>query len=131
MPGSFADSNVLLYLLSADERKRVIATELLSEELTISVQVLNEVTLVARRKHGLAWAQIRQFIDDLVPLVAIEPVTIEIHHAGRSIAERYGFRFYDSLIVAAALGRACTTLFSEDLNHGQRIGNLTITNPFV
>ena len=43
---------------------------------------------------------------------------------------RFGFSFYDSLIVAAALEAGCTRLYSEDLQHGQRIQNLTIENPF-
>ena len=39
-------------------------------------------------------------------------------------------RFYDSLIVAAALEAGCTRLLSEDLQHGQQIEGLTIENPF-
>jgi predicted nucleic acid-binding protein len=48
------------------------------------------------------------------------------------IAERYGFSVYDSMIIAAAKGAGCTTLFSEDLQHRQVIdGTLTIRNPFL
>jgi len=43
---------------------------------------------------------------------------------------RYRFSFYDSLIVAAALDAGCKTLYSEDLQQGQRIDGLTIQNPF-
>ena len=43
---------------------------------------------------------------------------------------RYGFGFYDSLIVAAALDAGCKTLYSEDLQHGQRVEGVTIINPF-
>ena len=43
---------------------------------------------------------------------------------------RYGYSFYDSLIVAAAIESGCKTLYSEDLQHGQQIGDLTIRNPF-
>lgn len=130
MPGSFFDSNVLLYLLSNDERKRGIAKELLENEATISVQVLNEVASVARRKNGLSWEEIDAFIDALLPLLDVEPLTIEIHGSARGIAARHGFAFYDAAIVASAIGAGCTTLFSEDLHHGQRIGDLTIINPF-
>jgi predicted nucleic acid-binding protein len=45
--------------------------------------------------------------------------------------DRYGFHFYDSLIVAAALEAGCSRLFSEDLQHGQRIDGLTVENPFL
>ena len=131
MPGSFVDSNVLLYLLSSDERKRSISKRLLDSEVTISVQVLNEIVNVARRKQGRDWAEIGDFVDDLLPLIAVIPLTIEIHRSGREIASRYSFAFYDSLIIAAAIEASCTTLFSEDLHHSQKIGELTIVNPFA
>ena len=41
------------------------------------------------------------------------------------------FSYWDSLIVAAALDAGCTTLFSEDMQHGRVLrGQLTIVNPF-
>ena len=43
---------------------------------------------------------------------------------------RYRLSFYDSLIVAAALDAGCKILYSEDLQHGQQIEGVTITNPF-
>jgi predicted nucleic acid-binding protein len=46
------------------------------------------------------------------------------------VQDRYGYAFYDALIVAAALEAGCTRLYSEDLQDGQRIGALTIENPF-
>ncbi len=47
---AFFDSNVLIYLLSDDQAKASRAEELLGRGGTISVQVLNEITNVARRK---------------------------------------------------------------------------------
>jgi predicted nucleic acid-binding protein len=59
-------------------------------------------------------------------------------HPSRALFERalqvqrkQGFGFYDSLIVAAALGAGCRRLLTEDLPHGQRIGTLRIENPFL
>jgi hypothetical protein len=37
---------------------------------------------------------------------------------------------WDALIVQAALAAGCATLFSEDLQAGQRFGNLEVVNPF-
>jgi predicted nucleic acid-binding protein len=48
---------------------------------------------------------------------------VETHLLGLDIAERYGFSFYDSLIVSAALLADCPTLYSEDMQHGQKIEN--------
>jgi predicted nucleic acid-binding protein len=51
---------------------------------------------------------------------------------GLNIAERYGFSFYDSLIISSALQSGCTVLYSEDMQHGQKIdGQLLISNPFL
>jgi predicted nucleic acid-binding protein len=48
-----------------------------------------------------------------------------------TVMERYRFSFYDSLIIATALEASCTTLYSEDMQHGQLIENkLLIINPF-
>ncbi len=48
------------------------------------------------------------------------------------IASQYGFSFYDSLIISAALESDCTVLYSGDMQHNQIIDNrLTIINPFV
>ena len=48
------------------------------------------------------------------------------------IANKYGFSFYDSLIINAAIESGCKMLYSEDMQHGQVIEKkLTIINPFV
>jgi predicted nucleic acid-binding protein len=47
------------------------------------------------------------------------------------LEEKYHLSWYDSLIVAAAMEGQCSTLFSEDLQHGQRFGDLQIKNPFL
>ena len=38
--------------------------------------------------------------------------------------------YWDTLIVAAALLSGCDTLYTEDLNHGQRYGEVLVLNPF-
>jgi predicted nucleic acid-binding protein len=48
------------------------------------------------------------------------------------LAARYGFSHYDSLILAAALSAGCTTLYTEDMQHGQVIDErLTLIDPFL
>lgn len=65
----------------------------------------------------------------LVPLLR-ESASAALYHRALDIQEHYRFSFHDSLIVAAALAAGCSRLVSEDLQHGQRIENLTISNPF-
>ena len=62
MPGSFFDTNILLYLASGNRAKAERAEEVVAEGGVISVQVLNEITNVARRKMQLSWAEVREFL---------------------------------------------------------------------
>ena len=66
----------------------------------------------------------------LLPLWSVAP-SAELYRRGLEIQSRYQYGFYDALIIAAALEASCTRLLSEDLQHGQKIENLTIENPFL
>lgn len=128
----FVDSNVVLYLLSADVAKAEHAEAVLASGGVISVQVLNEVTNVARRRAGLSWAEIAELLDVLERSCVVEALTINTHNRGLQLAERYSLSVYDAMIVAAALLAGCGTLFSEDLQHGLLIDEqLRICNPFL
>ena len=67
--------------------------------------------------------------DVLVPLWSGVPSQM-LYERALELHARHQFRFYDALIVAAALAAGCTRLYSEDLQHGQRIEGLTIVDPF-
>jgi len=132
MSSGFLDSNVLLYLLSADPARADRAQDLLRAGVTISVQVLNEVTNVARRKLGMDWREIEEFLSLVRHFCTIAPVTEGTHDEARRLAERYQLSFYDALICAAALQTECSTLFSEDMQDGLLIDErLRVRNPFV
>ncbi len=127
----FFDTCVLLYLLSAETEKADRAEQLLEQSGVISVQVLNEFTAVSVRKLGLSYAEVREVLGTVQTLCVTHTLTVEHHERGTEIAERYGFSFYDSVIVASALLAGCKTLYSEDLQHRQVIDKqLTILNPF-
>lgn len=127
----FFDTNVVLYLLSADTAKADRAEELLALGGTISVQVLNEFVAVASRKLRMPLIEIREVLIQIRAVCAVESVTIETHERALRVAERYGLSIYDALIVSSALLAGCKTLHSEDLQDGQVIERqLTIRNPF-
>jgi predicted nucleic acid-binding protein len=131
MPGSFFDSNVILYLASSDGAKVSRVEELLAKPGSISIQVLNECANVLRRKHDMPWLALRAFLLELRQGLDVIPVTIDIHEAGLRLAERYGFAVYDAMIVAAALSAECDTLWSEDMQDGLMVEKrLRIVNPF-
>jgi len=128
----FLDTNVILYLLSGDTTKANRAEALLAQGGTISVQVLNEAVNVMTKKLKMGLDEVCDILAGVRYACDVRPVTIETHDQALDIMRRYGFSIYDSGIVAAAAGAGCTTLYSEDLQDGQRIGpDLTITNPFT
>ena len=127
----FLDSNVVLYLLSGDASSATTAEALLARGPVISVQVLNEVTNVCRKKLSMSWSEIHQFLELVRSFCSVMPLTVDVHDQARQLAERCGLAFYDSVIVAAALLGRCTTLYSEDMHDGLVVtGSLTIVNPF-
>ncbi len=132
MSGVFFDSNVLLYTLAQGDPREPVATSLLATGGSISVQVLNEFATVARRKIKLSWAEVTTALAAVRVLCAPPlPLTLALHEAALTLAERHQFALYDALIVAAALEAGCATLLSEDLHHGLVVaGRLTIHNPF-
>jgi predicted nucleic acid-binding protein len=128
----FFDTNVVLYLLSADAVKANRSEELLAIGGCISVQVLNEFTSVALRKLRMSWPEIHEVLAQVRVVCPVKAVTPETYDRAAAVAERYGLSIYDALIVAAALLAGCDTLYSEDMQHGQVIERqLTIHNPFV
>ncbi|SER23741.1 PIN domain-containing protein [Sphingobium sp. YR768] len=132
MPGSFLDTNVLVYLASGDESKSGRVEALLAGECTLSVQVLNEFANVARRKMSFGWGEVRDFLAIVRALTVIVPIGIETHNDGLRLSERYRFSIYDAMIVSAALLAECDTLWSEDMQDGLVVEDrLTIRNPFA
>jgi predicted nucleic acid-binding protein len=131
MPASFIDTNVLVYLASGDPAKADRAEQIAAAGGTISVQVLNELANVARRKMSLSWPETHAFLSMVRALLPVRPVTVEAHDAGLALAERYGLSIYDAMIAASALQAECDTLWSEDMHDGMVIENqLRVSNPF-
>lgn len=115
------------------ENHDACAERLIAQGRRINVQVLNEFTSLAHRKADLGWAEIREFSHAIRSTCTVQTPTEAIHERAVSLAEHYGYTIYDASILAAALraGDGCTTLFSEDMQPGQRINDrLTIENPF-
>lgn len=130
MSADFLDSNILLYLASDDDAKAAVVENLLAQAPVISAQVLNEVTNVLRRKMGFDWSAVDRFITRTVLITTILPLSEATNRSARELAARHGFAWYDAVIVASALEGGCARLITEDMHHGQKIGDLTITNPF-
>lgn len=129
----FIDTNILVYCYTGDEpEKQRKALDIANRPDTyISTQVLTELSNTLKRRFDLNWKEIESVLSEVSSGFNIhinKPVTIE--RACR-VARKYQYSFYDSLILAAALSCNCKTLYSEDMQDGQKIEKkLTILNPF-
>ena len=129
----FLDTNVLLYLYSEDEpEKQSRARQLLKEGVAwISTQVLSGMANVLHRKFGVAYPDIAAALLEIRAACAVHPVTPDTIALALSLAERYRYAYYDSLILAAALECGCNELASEDMQDGFVVDSrLTIRNSF-
>lgn len=129
---AFIDTNVLLYLLSADAAKADRAEEVIQARGVVSVQVLNELASVATRKLKMPMVEVRQILDTIRAVCEVVPLTEETHVLGLDLAERYRLSVYDAMIVSAALLSSSATLWSEDLHHGLVVEQrMAVRNPFA
>jgi predicted nucleic acid-binding protein len=105
MPGkAFLDTNVLIYAVTQSDARAARAEELLIAGGVVSVQILNEFAAVARRKMQMPWAEVGEAVEAFLVLCPSPvPITLEIHQAAQTIAEKLGCNIYDALVLAAAL----------------------------
>ncbi|MFN0176684.1 MAG: PIN domain-containing protein [Saprospiraceae bacterium] len=129
----FLDSNIIIYAhTDLDLQKQQIAQQIISnEESIVSTQVLQETANSLFRKFEFPWADIQPVLSEIANNNLLHTNTAVTVADACRIAARYGFSFYDSLIIAAALEANAELLYSEDLQDGQVIdGALTIKTPF-
>ncbi|HHS12301.1 MAG TPA: PIN domain-containing protein [bacterium] len=135
----FIDTNILVYSFDNDNvHKKDISLKLISDALTqskgiISYQVIQEFLNVAIKKFKvpLNIEDSRKYLT-----VVLEPLcevysSIALYHRALEIVERWQLSFFDSLIISAALQSECEIIYTEDLQHGQKIFDLEIVNPFM
>lgn len=129
----FIDSNIWLYALTEaqDARKHAIANQLLrATGFVISTQVINEVCRNLIKKASFSNAQIRGVINAFYKRCNVTCFDQNILINAIDIRERHQISFWDSLIVASAVSADAELLYSEDMQNGLLIRDLTIVNPF-
>ena len=132
----FLDTNVLLYSISTapeeyDKRRRALIL-LDEDEVGLSVQVLQEFYVQATREsrpdrlpHDVAAGLIAAWT-----LFRVQPVKLQILSAALRLKDEHGFSYWDSAIIAAAQALGCDRLYTEDMQDGRQVGEVTIIDPF-
>ncbi|MEE4311063.1 MAG: PIN domain-containing protein [candidate division KSB1 bacterium] len=113
--------------------REVINSALNNYSGCISYQVIQQFLNVATQKFvtPLTIKDCHRYITDVLgPLCEIFS-SIDLYKSALEIKEGWRYSFYDSLIISAALSANCNILFSGDLQHNQKIQDLTILNPFT
>ena len=134
---NFVDSNILLYATSQqriDEPKRHIAQTLLeAEHLILSVQVLNEFINVAThpKKHGMTKVEAAAHCEVFSKYHTVISLTPAVRDLAMTWFIPSQLSLWDANLIAAANLASCPIFYTEDLNHGQTFGNVTIVNPFA
>jgi predicted nucleic acid-binding protein len=132
----FVDTNIFVYAEdgSAGEKHSgsVRLIERLGEEGSgaLSTQVLAEFYSAAFHKLHLSSELAEQTMAGLAGWTLHRPDHADLIRAAH-LHRRYKIQWWDALIVNSALELGCSILWTEDLRHGQRIGGLTVRNPFT
>ena len=132
-PAFFLDTNVLVYSFSeTDIAEREAARALADADgAWVSTQVLSELANVLTRRFRISVQEAKQRVMGIAAGCEVIVVSPPIMLDALRIMERFGYGFYDSQIIAAALACGASVLYSEDLHHGQRVdGKLSIRSPF-
>jgi predicted nucleic acid-binding protein len=132
----FVDTNILVYAEDHhDRRKQQIARSLiksafLSRTAFLSTQVLSEFFAVSTRKLGLPAASARRRIE-IYSALNVFQIGVGDLLAAIDLHRLYQLSIWDGLILRAAGASGCRTLYSEDLQHGQRFDAVKVVNPFL
>lgn len=133
----FVDTNVLLYAIDHTEAEKQARAEELLTRLwrdgvgCSSVQVLQEFYVNATRKlpHPLPPSVARQTVADYGTWVIHAPSTTTVLEA-IDLQTTHQLSFWDALVLTSALSLQAAVLWTEDLNAGQRFGDLRVRSPF-
>lgn len=134
----FIDTNVFVYSFdTSNQTKQQKANELIKKALQdhvgiISSQVVQEFINVSTRKFStpMSIQDSEKYLKQVLSPLCQVFTSIDLYFKALDVMDRWQFSFYDSLIISAALQADCQTLYSEDLQHNQKIQTLTIVNPF-
>jgi len=130
---AFIDTNILVYLYSLQEpdKRNICIAELDKYTRVVSTQILNELSNVLFKKYRLKADDVRKHVENVKRLAEISAVELSTIDKAITLQGRYGFSYYDCLMLTSALDEDCEVVLTEDLSDGQIVyGRLKIVNPF-
>lgn len=137
MSVEFCDTNLFVYAYDRsagekhDRARDVVNGLWQSANGALSIQVLQElfVTLTRKLATQLTLQDARSLIADLATWRVVEPNRQDVLEAIDN-SQRWRISFWDAMLLTTANKAGASVLWSEDLNHGQVYGGVTVRNPF-
>ena len=132
----FFDTNVIVYVQDSSEPEKklraqeIVKDAILNDSGVVSPQVMEETYVILVKKLGLDKAVAAAEVHRLTDFHVID-ISSSIVLRAIEMQEEFQLSYWDSLIIAAAEFASCDTVWSEDLNDGQRYGSVTVRNPFA
>lgn len=133
---SFIDTNVLVYAEASDEPHKQRQALALLKSLydanlgVLSTQVLQEYCNVALKKLKLPAQHVRAQLD-LYEQFEVVQVTPQIIRAGLDLHQTRSVAFFDAIVLASAHAAGCNMIWTEDMNAGEVVNGVGISNPFA
>jgi predicted nucleic acid-binding protein len=138
----FIDTNIWIYGLvksddPAEKDKRMVSISLFEKlcsenEIVVSTQIVNECHWNLIRKFGYKDREVFMRIqENIMDICTVMNVTSRTYQHSLKIREQFNISFWDSLVVTSALEGDCFMLYTEDMQHGQKIGKMRVANPFI
>ncbi len=133
---AFFDTNVLVYCTDTtapDKQARareLVARSAAAGDAVLSTQVLIELFNILTRKQKMPLATAQALIQAYTAWPVVDS-NVALVSAAIEKSIQHKLSIWDAMVIEAALRTEAQTLYTEDLQHGQRFGALTVVNPFV
>ena len=135
----FLDTNIFVYTFDLTAQKKahraqdLVDTALSTGKGLISYQVAQEFVAVVRKgfQTPMSFDEVEKYWETVLRPLLMVNSSPALFLRALDIAKRHQVGWYDALIVAAAFQADCAILYSEDLQHGRRFGDLVVENPFL
>ena len=131
---AFVDTNVFIYLYSEDEfgKQNISQAAVDKYDCIISTQVLNEFCNVCIKKLNKTANEIELAVAEIIGQCTVNKIEKEDISQALNIHKKYGYGYFDCLMIASALNSDCKYLLTEDMTGGQIIDDrLTIVNIYT
>ena len=131
---AFLDTNIFIYLYSKTKQNKSarVSSAIGAYQRIVSTQVLNEFCNVCIRKMNYPVPFVKRAVEEICAMCEFFEVNYFTIVKALDVHKKYGYAYYDSLMIASALEHDCQYLLTEDMSDGQVIeGRLTIRNIFA